>query len=292
MRVTDGMRQASVLRNLQDLSSRHADATQRAQSGMRVNQPSDDPSAAAELVKNRVRQAKNESSQEAVNMARGDLELAEGTLAEAGDLFGRLQEIAISGGNGALGADERKNLATEVGNIKAQLVSLANTRGTKGFLFAGNKVDTTPFSSAGAFSGDDGEQQVDLGSGAPVSVGVSGALAFTAAGGRNVFADLDALQTALAANDSGGATATLTGLEASRKQVMAVRSDSGLKISRLDTTEDVLSLGKVAIAKRNEDVGGADPYAAYSDLVNLQSALEQAVAVSRKVLDLGSLFRQ
>ena len=37
MRVTDGMRQASVLRNLQDLQSRHADATQRAQTGMRVN---------------------------------------------------------------------------------------------------------------------------------------------------------------------------------------------------------------------------------------------------------------
>ena len=111
------------------------------------------------------------------------------------------------------------------------------------------------------------------------------------AGGRDVFADLDALQTALAANDQAGISATLDGLEASRQQIVGVQADAGMRIDYLQTTEDVLGQAKLALSKRDADTASADQYKAYSDLVTLGQSLDQAVGVAKKILDTGSLIQ-
>jgi flagellar hook-associated protein 3 FlgL len=290
MRVTDNMRQASVLRGLQDLTARQADAATRAQTGRQVNKPSDDPAAAAELARIRAASAQADTQLTAATSARSDLETAEGVLSQAGDLFQRAHELAMTGANGSLSSDERNSLGDEVDSLKQQLVLLANTSGTNGYLFAGSKTTTQPFTTAGAFSGDDTDHVIDLGGATPTSVSVSGAQAFTSAGGRDVFADLDALSTALHANDQSGVSAQLTNIEASRQQITNVQASAGVKIDRLQTSEDILGQAKLALAKRDDTVAGTDPYKAYSDLVTLGQSLEQAVGVAKKIFDLGGLF--
>jgi len=291
MRIADTTRQANVLHTIQDLRTRQADAQARALTGRQVNKPSDDPAAAAELARIRASSAQADTQLKAATSARGNLEMAEGVLAQAGDLFARAHEIAMQGANGTLDAANRASLASEVQGLKEQLVSLANTQGSAGYLFAGSKTNTPPFAASGAFAGDDNDHVVDLGGATPTSVGVSGADAFTVQGGRDVFADLDALAAALNANDQSGVSATLTNLDASRKQITNVRALAGLKMDRLQTTEDILGQAKLALAQREEATAGADPYQAYSDLVTLGQSLEQAVGVAKKVLDLGELFR-
>jgi len=291
MRITEGIRDAMVQRSLTSLSSRNAEAAQRASSGRRINAPSDDPVAAAELAKNRMVKARHDGVKDATTAARGDIELAEGVLSEGQALFQRAHEIALQAGNGSLSADERADLATEVAGLREQLISIANTKGNSGYLFGGSKSGAAPFSAAGAFSGDDTLRTADFGTGVAVTTGVSGASAFTAAGGRDVFADLTTLQNALAANDPAAATATLSNLETSRQQMMRVQADAGLKLNKLDATDAVVDRMDLSLAKRDHEVGDADPFVAYSDLTTLGQALEQAVGVARKVLDLGSLYR-
>jgi flagellar hook-associated protein 3 FlgL len=292
MRIADNMRQAGVLRTIQDLTARQAEAALRAQTGRQVNKPSDDPAAAAELARIRASSAQADTQLKAATTARGDVELAEGVLAQAGDLFQRAHEIAMQGANGSLDASSRASLASEVRGLKDQLVSLANTQGTVGYLFAGSKTSAPPFAASGAFSGDDSAHVVDVGGASPTSVGVSGAMAFTTAGGRDVFADLDALAGALSANDPSGVAATLENLETSRKQLVQVQAGAGITIDRLKSTEDILGQAKLALATREESTAGADPYQAYSDLVTLGQSLEQAVGVAKKLLDLGDLFNR
>lgn len=291
MRIADTTRQADVLRTVQDLRTRQADAQARALTGRQVNKPSDDPAAAAELARIRASSAQADTHLKAATLARGDMELAEGVLAQAGDLFQQAHDIAMQGANGSLDAATRATLASQVQGLKEQLVGLANTQGATGYLFGGSKTATQPFAASGAFSGDDHDHVVDVGGASPTSVGVSGADAFTALGGRDVFADLDALVTALNANSQSGVQATLSNLETSRQQLTNVRALAGIKMDRLRTTEDILGQAKLALAQREEATAGADPYQAYSDLVTLGQSLEQAVGVARKVLDLGDLFR-
>jgi flagellar hook-associated protein 3 FlgL len=289
MRVTDGMRQSNLVRTLDQLSEAQQDATNRALTGNRVNKPSDDPAAAAELARIRANQAQADAGLKAAAGAENDLTLSESVLAQANDLFTSAREIAQEGSNATLDADTRKTMANQVLLLKQQLVGIANTKGQNGYLFGGAQTQTQPFDVNGSFSGDDGAHVVDLGTGQPTAVNVSGARAFTTAGGRNVFDDLDQLAAALNANDQTAITNTFSGLEAARQQVVGVQADAGLRIDQLQTTTDVLTRAKTVLQTREQNVAGADQYQAYSDLVTLGQSLQQAVGVAKQILSLGGM---
>ena len=122
MRVTEQMRYDSVSSNLSQLSARQAKAAQESQTGLRVNLPSDDPIAAAELARLRASQGQITARRSTINAVRGDAELAESSLQQASDLLASAKDLALQGGNGALGAAERATLAKQVQDLKEQLL--------------------------------------------------------------------------------------------------------------------------------------------------------------------------
>lgn len=291
MRVSEQMRYASVTDNLSQLSARHAKAAQEAQTGMRINLPSDDPIAAAELARLSASQSQITARRGTITSVRGDAELAESSLQQASDLLATAKDLAMQGGNGSLGASERATLALQVKDLHDQLVGVANTQGTAGFLFAGSLTQTRPFSSSGAFSGNDDSHVVDIGNSTPTAVNASGARAFTSAGGRDVFADLDALYTALNSNDTAGVTATLDNLDTSRRQITNAQASVGITLNKLDASDSVLSALDEQTAKRSADIGAADPAKSFANLTQLSNSLQQAIAVSKTILDVGA-FKQ
>jgi flagellar hook-associated protein 3 FlgL len=282
------MRYTEVLRNLSSITSQHAEAAQQAASGIRVGKPSDDPIAAAELARLRASSSQTSAHLSTIDTVRGDAELTESVLAEASDIFARLKEIALQGSNGGLGAPERQALGVEATGLKEALLQLGNTRGTRGYLFSGSLVNTAAFNSAGAFQGNDQDHVVPIGNSTPTTVSTSGADAFVVAGGRNVFADIDALATALSANDEAGIRASLDSVDASHAQLVNARARSGLVLSKLDASHSVLSSLDSEQNRRAQAAGAADPYEAYSRVTTLGQSLERAIAVSRQILDIGS----
>jgi flagellar hook-associated protein 3 FlgL len=291
MRVTDGARYAEIFRNLTRIQTDHDAATREAMTGLRIDRPSKDPTGAAEIARLRASLSRNAAHKEAIHLVRGDAELAESALAEGTDLLIRAREIAASGANGVLNANDRTAMAKEVRGVRDEMVRIANTRGTKGYIFAGSKTNAPAIDAAGTFQGDDVLQSVDIGSGAPVQVGVSGSRAFTAAGGREVLADLDALAVALESNDQAGISASLDVLDAGQKQLINERSRAGLLVARLDTSTAVIEQLDLDSARRQEQVGAADPVEAYSRMNALGSALERSVAVSRQILEVTGVSR-
>ena len=292
MRVTDGMKYLGVNRNLARLQTQNAQAQQQAATGMRLEKPSDDPAAAAELARLRASLSNSAGHREAIQHAQGDAELAESTLAQVNELMASAKEAAMQGANDSLSADNRQALATQVRGLRTELLKLANTRGTKGYIFAGSKTDAAAFDASGSFAGDDQEQVIDTGGSSPVAVNASGAKAFTAAGGRDLFADLDALATALDNNDRSGASSALDAIDAGATQVTRERTRIGLTVSKLQASDGVLEQLGVDLGKQQSNVGAVDPFEAYSKVTTLAQSLQQAVQVSRQVLDLGDLWNR
>ncbi len=103
--------------------------------------------------------------------------------------------------------------------------------------------------------------------------------------------NLAQLRTALAADDSAGISASLDGLEASRKQIEQERGKAGLSLEKLRAADQVLEQGRVDVARSSERVGAADAFEAFSKLTSLSGAFERAIAVSKQMLDLGSRWR-
>ncbi|MFO7178172.1 MAG: flagellar hook-associated protein FlgL [Pseudomonadota bacterium] len=291
MRVTEGMRYHSITRVLTGIAKRQAEAAQRALTGERMGAPSADPVGAAQLLRLRSSVAEMNDYRKAISAVRGDLEFAESTLAEASQLISRARELAVQGANTTLVSADRRALAQEVESVREELIRLANAKGSRGYVFAGTRIDTEPFDETGAFHGNDASQVLEIGRGVRVQVSASGALAFTAAGGQDVFQVLESLRQALEADDDEAVRGTLDSIGAAHDQVVKERSRVGLVVGRLTVADTTLEhLGK-DLEKQMSDVGAADPFRAYSEATALTQALERAIAVSQQILSLGSLSR-
>ena len=285
MRVSDSLQYRSVLQQLGSVQKQLFQATKQASSGQRIDAPSADPIGAARLVRIQSGLDATATYRSVIATSQGDLEMAESTLASAGELMARVSELALQGANGTMTAEARANIAEEVGQIREQLLALANQKGTQGYLFGGTATDDLPFDSSGTFQGNDFERLAQIGQGETAVVSVSGAEAFTAAGGRDVFADLSDLEAALLADDQTAITASVKNADTGRRQILAARVDAGLRIERLQTADTVQEQVELALSTQRSEVADADAVEAYSRFVTLQQGLEQSIAVSRSILN-------
>jgi flagellar hook-associated protein 3 FlgL len=281
------MRFGSVQRSLASLRSRHATLTNQLSSGRKILAPSDDPVAAAKLARLDARAKRTADYQNTISAVRADIELSEGTLNQASQLMVRANELAIAGANDALSASDRSALAVEAQSLREQLLATVNARGQRGYLLSGSQTSTPPFAADGTYQGDDFEHEIEIAPGVRSRVSVTGAAAFTTAGGTDAFAALDALHTALLSNDSSAISATLDAIESSRQQIVRAQGQSGLIMNRLDTADEALSVTALELAKQNSALGDVDPFAAISELTQLSTTIEQSIAVARQTLTIG-----
>jgi flagellar hook-associated protein 3 FlgL len=133
----------------------------------RIVNPSDDPVAAAQALQ--VQQAKDVNDQFATNLdnAKSALGLEEAQLTTVNDIFGRVKELAIEAGSGALSSADRQSIALELRARFDELVGIANsTDGTGQFIFAGYMGDTQPFAGTVdggvSYAGDDGQRRLQI----------------------------------------------------------------------------------------------------------------------------------
>jgi flagellar hook-associated protein 3 FlgL len=259
-------------------------ASQVASSGQKINAPSDDPVAAAQLARVRASIAQSSSYQSTITSVQGDLTLTESSLASAGDVVASAQQLAVEAGNGSIPASDRQAMAGQIAQLQSQLLSIANQKGANGYIFAGSQTSSAAFSAAGVFQGDSNDRVADVGPGNTAVVNVSGAKAFTAAGGVDVFATLTALQTALSNNDMSGIGAGVNALNQAGSQISAAQSDAGIKLDRLSTASSVQQQTQLTLTSTQSSLADADPAQAYSQLATMENAVQQAIDTSRVTL--------
>lgn len=290
MRVTNNSRLLSLMRNNAATAERLTKASKLASSGARVVAPSDDPVAYATSARRGSELATLTSRTSSARSAADELTISERALDSAGEILSEAKSIAVQGSNGALSATDRAALAQSVDGLREQLLELANTRGSKGFVFAGSATQTAPFDASATFVGNDTVMRVPITDGVAPRMNASGAKAFTAAGGRDVFADLAALSAALKADDIVGIRAGMDTIQGGYDQVVAVQVDAGLSIERLRSSADVMETAGLAISQsRSRDIGADDIAGLATGLVAASNAYGQSLDVTRRLLSLPSL---
>jgi flagellar hook-associated protein 3 FlgL len=291
MRVSDAMRLDTMTQQMSQLSQRELTASKQASTGMRLSAPSDDPVAAAQAARVQASLDATDGYRTSIRNVRGDVDLAETSLSSAGDILTRAGELAMQGANGSLSASDRAALAQEVGQLRDQLVTVANTKGSTGYLFGGTASTTPPFDATGNFQGNGDDRVAEVGPNVSMTVSVSGASTFTVAGGTDVFAELSNLQTALSTNNVSALPTSVNTLDTARRQVLAGRLDAGTKLARLDTADSAHEAGQTSLSTERTGLLQVDPAAAYTQLQATQTAVEQSIAVARSTLNTLSLNR-
>jgi len=284
MRVTDGMRHTSA-REAQSASiERLQRATSQAVTGKRVSAPQDDPGGFARITRSSASIERWEARMQALSQAEGDSLIAESALASASDIVSRLKEISVQMADGTASADDRAVGAKEVTQLRQQLVDIGNMKGSTGYLFGGTRTDTAPFDVSGAFSGNDNAISIEMGDGITARKNASGAMAFTALGGRDILADAAALATALSTNDIAGVQAAIDNTEQGHTQLVHARADSGLAIDRMRMGQEVAAEASLVLQTARANDSEVDLTDAFSNLTRAQQSYERSIEISRRTL--------
>lgn len=290
MRVTDAMRVHSALSGEATAASRLNDLTRQASSGIKVDAPSQDPAAFSRIVRADGQITLLTARQENLSQSATSLDLADTSLSSATDLLTQAHTIALQMANGTMSATDRSTASQQITAIRDQLLAIANTKGPNGYIFAGTATATQPFDpTTGAFNGNDGVIEVEVADGVTAATNASGAKAFTATGGSDVFADLANFATALSTNNVAGINTAVSQLDADHSQVVGARVSVGTMTNRLTTASDVISSSLTQIQKARSADSDIDAPTVLSSLSATQTAYEQALAVTRQILSMTTL---
>jgi flagellar hook-associated protein 3 FlgL len=289
MRITDSMRLSEATLDESRASQQVYQLTQESASGDLINAPSDDPTGFATLVSMDGQVSVMQGRSTAATTAASDLNTASSALSSAVNLLDQAKQLAIEGANGSETASSRTDAATTVQGLVQQMIGLGNTQGSSGYVFGGTATGSPPFDAAGNFTGNNGVTQVAVSDTVLANSNVSGADAFTSAGGgSNVIADLQNLATALGANNVPAISAAITQMDNDSQQVTAVMVQAGAASSGLTASSQVITNAVTSTQVAESTLDNAATPATYSALEAAQNSYQAAISVTQQILSLSS----
>lgn len=216
-------------------------------SGRRFANPSDDPTAAAQVIGLSEAISRTEQFQENILAARTRLELEDEALNSAGNVLQRARELAVQGLNDTLSPGDRQGLAQEVRQLMDELLQLGNAKDGNGdYLFSGSRTSTQPFSHNGSgvfsYAGDQGQRTLQVGSSRRVADSDSGLDVFmkvpdvSGTGYQDMFSTLYQLAADLDADNPSDAS--LGQLDNALENLLQTRAWVGARMNALDREEE------------------------------------------------------
>lgn len=191
---------------MQDVNSNLVKTQEQISTGKRVNRPSDDPVAAARILKLNQEVKRIETYERNANLADNRLKQEESTLASAVDIIQRVRELTVQAGNGSLSPNDRQSISAELKERLGQLANVANSRDASGeYIFSGYQGSTPAFarneSGAWVYQGDEGQRVLEIDDGVTVPISDHG---------KGIFVDVPA---AVFVKESASADGYISGLE-------------------------------------------------------------------------------
>jgi flagellar hook-associated protein 3 FlgL len=250
-----------LLAALENLEQQQETATLQLATGSTINQPSDDPAGAAQLVQIQQQSSQNDSYQQSIGSVNGLLSTANSTLNSVVTALQRAVSLGTEGANGTLSDSDRSDIAAELTGIQSQLVSLANTSYQGQYIFAGT-ANTQPFvlnsgsSSGVSYVGNQGTNSVTVGTGYSLQTNLPGSQVFNGTN-ADVFQAINDLITGLQNNT--GIAGAVEEIGSALNYVTAQQTFYGNALDQTQAQQSYLSGEQVSISQEQNSVSAADP---------------------------------
>ena len=283
-----------LLNSIQQAQQAPQNAIQEMATGRSVNNLSDNPSAAAELVGNNALLSQDDQYLSNLADIQGKFQVADSTLNSATQLMTKAISLGTEGANGTLSTANRQAIAAQVQALQQQMLSLANAsyRGT--YVFAGTDVTTQPFvqdstvSSGVNYHGNSNVTTVQISQGQYMKTNAPGDQIFDNQAG-SVFGALNNLANALTSGTEIGAATTAVSTALS--QLNMQRVFYGTALNQVQNAQDFLNQDKVNLSTQQNQLVGANLAQVIAqesqDQVNLQAVL----SVAGQILNLPNLLQ-
>ncbi|MCE9620965.1 MAG: hypothetical protein K8R99_01320 [Actinomycetia bacterium] len=261
-------------------------ANERVSTGKLYSRPSENQSASARAARLQDQIDQLATFGRAVDDSRSRLSIADTKTQQAVDLYHRVTELATQASTSTTSPAARASIAVEIGEIRGELQSIANSSYLGAPLFAGlqsgDAVVYDSGSSSWVFNGAPTDHlRRRVAAGEIVDVSITAGELFSN-GGNDIFTVLDDLTTALTSNNTTGIQASLGQVNGLRDTLSAGQARLGAALNRVEQAADrnasvlVLSIAEMS---RVEDVDLGD---AITDQGRLSMAYQAALGVTAK----------
>jgi flagellar hook-associated protein 3 FlgL len=279
---------ASIQQTEQNLNT----ATIQLSSGRRVNQLSDDPAAAADVVLNHNQSSQDDQYLQNISTLQPRLQIADSSLSDVVTALTRALSLGTEGANGTLNDGDRQAIATEVQGIQAQLVSSANATSQGTYIFGGTIVGSQPFtlnSATGAvtYNGNTNVTSVQISNGNTIQTNLPGSQLFLNAAG-SVFGAIQDLTTALQSNTNIGAAVTEVQTALTTVGTQRVFYDNAL--NQVSSSENFLNQDTVNLSTQENSLIGVNLADAASNLAQAQTDDQATLSAASRILSLPNLL--
>jgi flagellar hook-associated protein 3 FlgL len=253
--------------------------------GRSVNEPSDNPVAAAQLVENNDQAIFAGGYLQSLSAVQGQLSTADSTLSSFTSALQQALSLGVEAGGGTLSASDLAGIANQLQGIQSQLVSLANTAYQGNYIFAGTITNAPPFvidnslPSGINYVGNTDVNKVSIGSGYKLAVNVPGSQLFSAPG-NDVFLAVNNLIQAVQSNS--GIPAAVNAVSAASSYLSAQRVFYGNAMDQATSETTYLNAAKLQISQQQNTLGGVDMAAAATNLSQAQTDTQAALAAIGK----------
>lgn len=229
--------------------------------GRKVNQPSDDPAAAALLVNNQDQVTLTSRYLQNINTVQGQMQEADSTLGSIETALQRALSLGVQGANGTLSDTDRAAIVSELQIIKSQLIYLGNTRYQGRYLFSGTETANAPFAvdmslpTGVRYDGNNGVNSVQIGDGFSIAINKPGSQLFMSAG-ADMFQGMTDLIQALQANT--GYDAAIGEVTSAFNSISTQRVFYGSVMNQTEAQTNALNTSKLQLASQENALAGAD----------------------------------
>lgn len=284
MRISSSTLYEGGVTSLNDQLAKLVKTQQQIATGRRILTPEDDPSGAALALEEE--KALGVSNQYVANIsrARSTLSLEETVLTSTSRVLQDARQLVVNAGNPTLSSANRAALATSLRSHYDELLAQANSKdGQGGYLFAGYKSSTQPFTQAtgaGVYAGDQGQLKIQISASRQLAISDSGQELFNpgATNGSDIFDTLEDFITALNSGTISAAdlNTALTQIDTAANNVLRVRATIGSRLNELDATENTNLDSAFQYESSLSNIRDLDYTRAITDLTRQQTSLEAA----------------
>jgi len=223
-----------------------AAALKQLSTGLRVNKPSDDPAASAQMVTSLANSANVDQYTSNVNSLLSQMQAADSGISSIVTSLSSAATIGVSGANGTTNSADRQAMAAQVSSVLASVVAQANTSHQGVYVFGGTATTSPPFVQASTtYNSTQGTVLIPLTATQPLTAGsvttVSDAttgktFTFTVLPGQTI----SALSTAIAGAAASGILSAGTTATINVNGQLSIGTNSGTAGIAVSTNDPVL----------------------------------------------------
>lgn len=287
MRVNPNM-VPNILADLQQSQVSLDTALQQVSTGKSVNQPSDNPAAAAAMVQNYIETGDVDQYTQNVNTALSTVQSASAVLSSVVTELTQAVSVGTAGATGTNSSSNLQTMAEQVQQILSNVVSQANTSVSGVYLFSGTST-STPYTADAAtpntytYNGNNDVNSVAVGDNMSVQANLPGSQVFSNST-TNVLGALGNLVTALQSGNSSNIQTATTAVNSAVDYIGEQQAIYASTESQLNSQETSLQQDTVTLTSQANNLIGVDMATAATNLTQAETDNSAALAAAAKVL--------